>query len=76
LLRECPGQHGLAGRVTHPCTAPVDDSAEPTVADEDVAGQQLDVTLARIDEEVTRLRMSFAALATDAWASMVILDSE
>jgi hypothetical protein len=36
----------------------------------------LDATLARIDEEVTLLRMSFAALATDAWASMVVLDGE
>ena len=41
---------------------------EPTI--------DLDTTLAGIDEEVTRLRINFATLATDAWASMVTLDGE
>ena len=36
----------------------------------------VDATLARIDEEVTLLGVSFAALAPDAWASMVVLDGE
>jgi hypothetical protein len=36
----------------------------------------LDATLARIDDEVTRLGMSFAALAKNAWDSTVIFDGE
>lgn len=51
------------------------ESPEP-LFDPEPRAVNLDATLARIDEEVTRLRMSFAALATDAWASTVILDGE
>jgi hypothetical protein len=36
----------------------------------------LEASLTRIDEEVTLLRMTFAALATDAWTSMVVLDDK